>query len=302
MVRAPRPQEPAVAARSDALPGVGVGDHVAADPGERRHRVLRALHGAFPRPRGTRRCAARRCARALDRARVLLAGAQPPSHRGGGAGPPRRGDAARSRRPRRPAGDRAFDRRRDPRAQPRRPAPPSSTATSSACSAATTASAAGRGEGRIERALWGFAERHTPHEDVAAYTQAIMDLGAALCVRSRPLCAMCPLEADCTARREGAQTKYPAPRPRRETPRRETAFLVLRDPDGALLLERRPPGRHLGRAVVLPGMRPRRRRRGRMPVALRRPSRRHHRARADRPWVYPFQARHASDTRGGGWR
>ena len=97
------------------------------------------------------------------------------------------------------------------------------------------------GEGRIERALWGFAERHTPREDVAAYTQAIMDLGAALCVRSRPLCAMCPLEADCTARREGAQAKYPAPRPRRETPRRETAFLVLRDPDGALLLERRPP-------------------------------------------------------------
>ena len=97
------------------------------------------------------------------------------------------------------------------------------------------------GEGRVERALWELAERHTPREDVAAHTQAIMDLGATLCTRSRPLCAMCPLEADCAARREGAQARYPAPRPRRETPRRETAFLVLRDPGGALLLERRPP-------------------------------------------------------------
>ena len=97
------------------------------------------------------------------------------------------------------------------------------------------------GEGRVERTLWELAERHTPHEDVAAHTQAIMDLGATLCLRSRPLCAMCPLEADCAARREGAQARYPAPRPRRETPRRETAFLVLRDPGGALLLERRPP-------------------------------------------------------------
>ena len=97
------------------------------------------------------------------------------------------------------------------------------------------------GEGRVERALWALAERHTPHESIAAYTQAIMDLGATLCVRSRPLCSICPIETDCMARREGAQAEYPAPRPRRATPRRETVFLVLRDPAGALLLERRPP-------------------------------------------------------------
>ena len=97
------------------------------------------------------------------------------------------------------------------------------------------------GQSRIERTLWTLAERHTPREHVAAYTQAIMDLGATLCVRSRPQCAECPIEADCAARREGAQARLPAPRPRRAVPRRETAFLVLRDPSGALLLERRPP-------------------------------------------------------------
>ena len=97
------------------------------------------------------------------------------------------------------------------------------------------------GQSRIERTLWTLAERHTPREHVAAYTQAIMDLGATLCVRSRPLCSMCPIKIDCVAKREGAQARLPAPRPRRAAPRRQTAFLVLRDPSGALLLERRPP-------------------------------------------------------------
>ena len=97
------------------------------------------------------------------------------------------------------------------------------------------------GQSRVQRILWSLAERHTPRERVAAYTQAIMDLGATLCVRSRPLCAACPLAADCAARHDGAQAKLPAPRPRRAVPRRRTAFLVLRDRDGSLLLERRPP-------------------------------------------------------------
>ena len=97
------------------------------------------------------------------------------------------------------------------------------------------------GRSRVERTLWTLAERHTPHERVAAYTQAIMDLGATLCVRLRPPCSICPIGTDCAARREGAQARLPAPRPRRTTPRRETAFLILRDPGGALLLERRPP-------------------------------------------------------------
>ena len=61
----------------------------------------------------------------------------------------------------------------------------------------------------------------------------------------------------------------PAPRPRRAVPRRQTAFLVLHDPSGAVLLERRPPSGIWGRPVVLPGVRPRRRHRGHLPGAHR---------------------------------
>ena len=42
------------------------------------------------------------------------------------------------------------------------------------------------GEPKVARRLWALAEGCTPLDRVAHYTQAIMDLGATLCVRSRP--------------------------------------------------------------------------------------------------------------------
>jgi A/G-specific adenine glycosylase len=92
----------------------------------------------------------------------------------------------------------------------------------------------------VASALWRYAEAHTPHERVADYTQAIMDLGATLCTRARPACTVCPLAEDCAAAKAGAQALYPAPRPRRERAQRLVAVLVVRAPDGRVLLERRP--------------------------------------------------------------
>jgi len=92
----------------------------------------------------------------------------------------------------------------------------------------------------VANELWRHAETHTPHERVADYTQAIMDLGATLCARSRPACTVCPLAEDCAACRAGTQALYPAPRPKRERAQRHVAVLVVRAPDGRVLLERRP--------------------------------------------------------------
>ena len=92
----------------------------------------------------------------------------------------------------------------------------------------------------VANQLWRHAETHTPHERVADYTQAIMDLGATLCARLRPACTVCPLASDCAAARAGTQALYPAPRPKRERVQRKVAVLVVRDPDGRVLLQRRP--------------------------------------------------------------
>lgn len=93
----------------------------------------------------------------------------------------------------------------------------------------------------VARTLWESAERLTPAERVADYTQAIMDLGATLCTRRRPACDRCPVQTDCRARALGDPEAYPGRKPRAATPLRTTLFLILRDPAGAVLLERRPP-------------------------------------------------------------
>jgi A/G-specific adenine glycosylase len=97
------------------------------------------------------------------------------------------------------------------------------------------------GERSVENMLWALADRCTPADRVASYTQAIMDLGATVCVRSRPLCERCPLAVHCVARREGRQASLPTPRPRKPRPRRIAYAVIVQRGDGAVLLEQRPP-------------------------------------------------------------
>lgn len=97
------------------------------------------------------------------------------------------------------------------------------------------------GAPEVQTVLWRIAEALTPTRRAGDYAQAIMDLGATVCVRAAPACDRCPVAADCRARLEKRIAELPAPRPRRALPVRSTRFLILRDTSGALLLERRPP-------------------------------------------------------------
>jgi A/G-specific adenine glycosylase len=91
--------------------------------------------------------------------------------------------------------------------------------------------------------LWRLAEINTPAEGVSTYTQAIMDLGATVCTRSRPRCGECPLTVDCRARIEGRQVQLPAPkRKRAERKLRRAVMLVARHRDAVLLVQRPPSG------------------------------------------------------------
>jgi A/G-specific adenine glycosylase len=97
------------------------------------------------------------------------------------------------------------------------------------------------GATETNRKLWTIAEMQTPRRRIVDYTQAIMDLGATLCMRSRPRCADCPLAGDCIALARGLTAKLPERKPARKIPTRSTIMLVLRDTQGRLLIERRPP-------------------------------------------------------------
>ncbi len=95
------------------------------------------------------------------------------------------------------------------------------------------------GTAKVLDALWDIAEARTPAERVNDYTQAMMDLGATLCTRSRPACGECPLKSDCRAFAAGDVAAYPGRKPKREKPLRHTT-MVLAVAGDALYLERRP--------------------------------------------------------------
>ncbi len=107
------------------------------------------------------------------------------------------------------------------------------------------------GRPAVSRRLWEHAEHHTPALRTAAYTQAIMDLGATVCTRRRPACTLCPLVADCRASAAGRQDDYPGRREARTRPLRHT-HMALALCEGRVYLERRAPSGIWGGLWSLP--------------------------------------------------
>jgi A/G-specific adenine glycosylase len=106
--------------------------------------------------------------------------------------------------------------------------------------------------GATQKRLWTLAESLLPDDRLADYTQAVMDLGATLCTPRQPRCAECPVRDDCGARAAGVVADLPRKRAARAVPRRETCLVLLRDGDGRVLLERRPPSGIWGGLWSLP--------------------------------------------------
>ncbi|MCX8085625.1 MAG: A/G-specific adenine glycosylase [Rhodocyclaceae bacterium] len=107
------------------------------------------------------------------------------------------------------------------------------------------------GEPAIEARLWHEAEALLPEQEVPAYLQAQMDLGALVCTRLKPRCGACPVRDDCLARRQGLVTELPTPRPKKPLPEREATFLVLKHGE-RVLFELRPPAGIWGGLLSLP--------------------------------------------------
>ena len=107
------------------------------------------------------------------------------------------------------------------------------------------------GERKVETRLWQLAESLLPTHDVATYTQALMDLGATVCTRSRAACDHCPVSTSCVARASNQVACLPTPRSRTTTPQKATRMLILRHA-GEILLEKRPPSGIWGGLWSLP--------------------------------------------------
>lgn len=89
-----------------------------------------------------------------------------------------------------------------------------------------------------QRLLWKLADAATPAAEVAAYTQAIMDLGATVCRRGKPACHACPLQENCQALASGQAATLPVSKPRKVLPEKR-AIMVMYVHDDAVLLQQR---------------------------------------------------------------
>lgn len=96
------------------------------------------------------------------------------------------------------------------------------------------------GENAAQKQLWLLAEQATPTDRVSAYTQAMMDLGATVCTRSKPACTRCPLAAGCQALALGLTKTLPVSKPRKTLPVRQTFMLICEQGANEVLLEQRP--------------------------------------------------------------
>lgn len=108
------------------------------------------------------------------------------------------------------------------------------------------------GNATVSRELWRLSESLTPDERVDDYNQAMMDLGATLCVKQQPACSLCPVQTGCEALQSGRVKELPHAKPRTPLPCRSCYMLILLSSEGEVFLEQRPPTGLWGGLWVFP--------------------------------------------------
>jgi A/G-specific adenine glycosylase len=100
------------------------------------------------------------------------------------------------------------------------------------------------GKSAVEKQLWVAAQSRLPTNanDMVAYTQGIMDLGASVCSKRDPKCLLCPVQADCKARIDGRTAEIPAARPTKKIPHKVQRYALITHANSVLLTKRPPTG------------------------------------------------------------
>ena len=94
----------------------------------------------------------------------------------------------------------------------------------------------------VANELWRLATEYTPKKNTATYNQAMMDLGATTCTRSKPRCTLCPFSTNCKAFATDTISAYPTRKPKAKRPTRTTNMLILRQQTTSeIFLVKRPP-------------------------------------------------------------
>ena len=98
------------------------------------------------------------------------------------------------------------------------------------------------GQKAVESTLWDYAAANTPDQRCHHYTQAMMDLGATVCTRSKPDCDACPLQQGCLAYAQGRQSEFPGKKPKKILPVKQVNMIVILAAGQLYLIQRPPTG------------------------------------------------------------
>jgi len=79
-----------------------------------------------------------------------------------------------------------------------------------------------------EKYFWDRMAEWIPEKKASAFNQAMMELGAVICLPSQPLCSRCPVHIYCVAKRKKLQNSIPPAKPRKAVRKIELAILVIR--------------------------------------------------------------------------
>jgi A/G-specific adenine glycosylase len=109
------------------------------------------------------------------------------------------------------------------------------------------------GRPNTQRCLELLARAMLPPGCASEFNQALMDLGAAICVPSRPRCLICPILHHCQAQQAGIQHALPIRATRARRPHRDVTAAVIWDGNGHLLITQRPMDAMLGGLWEFPG-------------------------------------------------
>lgn len=105
-----------------------------------------------------------------------------------------------------------------------------------------------------EKILWDLAAKNLPKGYAGDYNQALMDLGATICLPKNPRCLLCPLMSLCKARENGTQESRPVMKPKKQIPHHTHAAAVIVK-RGRVLLSQRPADGLLGGMWEFPNAR-----------------------------------------------
>jgi len=108
------------------------------------------------------------------------------------------------------------------------------------------------GTSSVSKKLWQLSRQYTPKNRTGEFNQAMMDLGADICNRSKPRCSECPLTKDCQANLQNKTSEYPHRKPKKTLPTKQATMSLITNNQNQIQLLKRPPSGIWGGLWSLP--------------------------------------------------